>query len=84
MCTPSSIRAFCRQPPQSCHHPLPVKAQSLRSVPANQQLVVEHGDIPGFMEAMTMGYKVDPSSLLAPLKAGDTYPLYHRHAQTGH
>jgi mono/diheme cytochrome c family protein len=40
-------------------------------VPANQQLVVEHGDIPGFMEAMTMGYKVHPSSLLDTLKAGE-------------
>jgi Cu(I)/Ag(I) efflux system protein CusF len=40
-------------------------------VPTNQQLVVEHGDIPGFMEAMTMGYKVDPPSLLDKLKAGD-------------
>ena len=33
-------------------------------MPSNQQLVVEHGDIPGFMEAMTMGYKVHPPSLL--------------------
>ena len=41
-------------------------------VPANQQLVVEHGEIKGFMEAMTMGYKVDPPSLLDKLKAGDT------------
>jgi len=40
-------------------------------VPANQQLVVEHREIKGFMEAMTMGYKVDPPSLLAKLKAGD-------------
>jgi mono/diheme cytochrome c family protein len=40
-------------------------------VPADQQLVVEHGEIKGFMEAMTMGYKVDPPSLLAKLKAGD-------------
>jgi Cu/Ag efflux protein CusF len=40
-------------------------------VPANQQLVVEHEEIIGFMEAMTMGYKVDPPSLLAKLKAGD-------------
>ncbi len=40
-------------------------------VPTNQQLVVEHGEIKGFMEAMTMGYKVDPPSLLDKLKAGD-------------
>ena len=40
-------------------------------VPANQQLVVEHGEIKGFMEAMTMGYKVAPPTLLDKLKAGD-------------
>jgi mono/diheme cytochrome c family protein len=41
-------------------------------LPANQQLVVEHGEIKGFMDAMTMGYKVSPPSLLDKLKAGDT------------
>jgi mono/diheme cytochrome c family protein len=41
-------------------------------VPASQQLVVEHGEIKGFMDAMTMGYKVNPPSLLDKLKAGDT------------
>jgi mono/diheme cytochrome c family protein len=41
-------------------------------VPAMEQLVVEHGEMKGFMEAMTMGYKVNPSSLLDKLKAGDT------------
>jgi Cu/Ag efflux protein CusF len=40
-------------------------------VPTNQQLVVEHGEIKGFMGAMTMGYKVAPPSLLDKLKAGD-------------
>jgi mono/diheme cytochrome c family protein len=40
-------------------------------VPANKQLVVEHGEIKGFMEAMTMGYTVDPPSLLDKLKVGD-------------
>src|SRR5215510_6312556 len=39
--------------------------------PASQQLVVEHGAIKGFMEAMTMGYKVNPPALLDQLKAGD-------------
>ena len=41
-------------------------------VPASEELVVKHGDIPGFMGPMTMGYKVSPSSLLKPLKAGDS------------
>jgi Cu/Ag efflux protein CusF len=40
-------------------------------VPATQQLVVEHGDIPGFMGAMTMGYKVAPPALLNTLTAGE-------------
>jgi Cu/Ag efflux protein CusF len=41
------------------------------TVPNASQLVVEHGEIKGFMEAMTMGYRVDPPSLLEGLKAGD-------------
>ena len=40
-------------------------------VPSSTQLVVEHQDIPGFMDAMTMGYRVDPPSLLEDLQAGD-------------
>jgi Cu/Ag efflux protein CusF len=36
-----------------------------------QQIVLEHGEIKGFMEPMTMGYKVHPVSLLARVKAGD-------------
>jgi Cu(I)/Ag(I) efflux system protein CusF len=38
---------------------------------ATEQIVVEHGEIKGFMDAMTMGYKVNPPSLLGGLKAGD-------------
>ncbi|MCZ6874509.1 MAG: copper-binding protein, partial [bacterium] len=40
-------------------------------VPATEQVVIDHGDIKGFMDAMTMGYKVSPASLLDGLKAGD-------------
>ena len=39
--------------------------------PNRQQVVVEHGEIKDFMEAMTMGYKVHPASLLATVKPGD-------------
>ena len=60
--------------PASAPHPLPSvtgEGTVIAVVPATQQLVVEHGDIPGFMGAMTMGYKVTPPSLLDQLKAGD-------------
>jgi Cu/Ag efflux protein CusF len=43
----------------------------IATVPAASQLVVEHGEIKGFMEAMTMGYKIEPASLLAGLQSGD-------------
>jgi mono/diheme cytochrome c family protein len=48
------------------------EGQVIAVVPASEELVVKHGPIKGFMEAMTMGYKVNPPSLLKPLKAGDT------------
>lgn len=41
------------------------------TVPSSNQIVVEHGEIKGFMDAMTMGYRVEPSSLLEGLKSGD-------------
>ena len=39
--------------------------------PEKQELVLEHGEIKGFMEAMTMGYKTNPTSLLTTVKPGD-------------
>ncbi|MBI4525382.1 MAG: copper-binding protein [Deltaproteobacteria bacterium] len=43
----------------------------IATVPNASQIVVEHGEIKGFMEAMTMGYRIDPPSLLEGLKFGD-------------
>ncbi|HSE91492.1 MAG TPA: copper-binding protein [Candidatus Binatia bacterium] len=43
----------------------------IATVPNASQIVVEHGEIKGFMDAMTMGYRVDPPSLLEGLKQGD-------------
>jgi Cu/Ag efflux protein CusF len=43
----------------------------LTVIPETQQVVIEHGEIKGFMDAMTMGYKVSPTSLLKTVKAGD-------------
>jgi mono/diheme cytochrome c family protein len=39
--------------------------------PQKQQIVVEHGEIKDFMEAMTMGYRINPLSLLDKVKPGD-------------
>jgi Cu/Ag efflux protein CusF len=38
------------------------------TVPSARQLVVEHGEIKGFMDAMTMGYQVEPASLIEGLQ----------------
>ena len=43
----------------------------IATVPSANQIVVNHGEIKGFMEAMTMGYQVDPPSLIEGLKQGD-------------
>jgi Cu/Ag efflux protein CusF len=40
-------------------------------VPETQEIVVDHDEIKGFMDAMTMGYKVNPTSLLKAVKPGD-------------
>jgi Cu/Ag efflux protein CusF len=43
----------------------------IATVPNASQLVVEHGELKGFMDAMTMGYRVEPSSLIEGLKSGE-------------
>jgi Cu/Ag efflux protein CusF len=40
-------------------------------VTGSHQIVVDHGEIKDFMEAMTMGYNVNSPSLLKGLKPGD-------------
>jgi Cu/Ag efflux protein CusF len=40
-------------------------------VPDSHEIVVDHEEIKGFMDAMIMGYKVNPTSLLKTVKAGD-------------
>jgi len=40
-------------------------------VPSSSQLVIEHGRIKDYMDAMTMGYPAEPTSLLDGLKPGD-------------
>jgi len=40
-------------------------------VPETQEIVVDHEEIKGFMDAMVMGYKVNPTALLKTVKPGD-------------
>ena len=40
-------------------------------VPETQEIVVDHEEIKGFMDAMTMGYKVSSSALLKTVQPGD-------------
>ena len=40
-------------------------------VPETQEIVVDHEEIKGFMDAMVMGYKVSPTALLKTVKPGD-------------
>jgi Cu/Ag efflux protein CusF len=47
------------------------EGQVVATVPNASQIVVDHEEIKGFMEAMTMGYRIDPPSLLEGLKQGD-------------
>ena len=47
------------------------EGEVVAAVPASSQIVLEHGEIKGFMEAMTMGYRIDPPALLAKVKPGD-------------
>ena len=45
---------------------------------AANQLVVEHGEIKGFMEPMTMGYRIEPASLLEGLQIRRPGSLHDR------
>jgi len=47
------------------------EGQVIAVVPRSNQIVVDHKEIKGFMDAMTMGYRVDPPSILEGLSAGD-------------
>jgi protein SCO1 len=62
----------------ACHHSTPAAKRypftgRIVSIDAqNQSALIDGDDIPGFMEAMTMSYKIKPSSVLAQLARGDT------------
>jgi Cu/Ag efflux protein CusF len=64
------MAACSRQTPQEVkRYPLTGKVVSTDA--KTSQVVVDHTAIPGFMDAMTMGYKVKDTSVLKSLVPGD-------------
>src|ERR1041385_5821582 len=63
------LLASCsRTPPEKQYQ---LQGQILDIKPQSNEVLVKHGDIPGFMPAMTMPYKVEDSKLLARSEPGD-------------
>jgi protein SCO1/2 len=59
----------CRQDPPPKEYQLTGQILSIK--PESQEVLVKHDDIPGFMMAMTMPYKVSDAALLKDKTAGD-------------
>lgn len=63
--------AACRRGPEPREYPL--EGQILGVDAAKQEVLVNHEDIPGFMAAMTMPYKVKDPELLEGKRPGDLF-----------
>jgi protein SCO1/2 len=68
-----SILMACKpnKPPTPKTGTYPVVGEILSVDPANQQVTMKHGDIPGLMPAMTMTYKVKDAGTVHQLAAGN-------------
>lgn len=49
----------------------PIQGRIVSTMPDKGEVMLEHGDIPGFMEAMTMPYRLADPSVLSELHPGD-------------
>ena len=49
----------------------PIRGVVVELVPANSSIVLKHESIPGFMEAMTMAYRLNDPSVMSELHPGD-------------
>jgi len=58
--------------PKGAPKSVSAQGQVVALVPENSEVVLTHGEITGFMEGMTMGYKVSSPSLLQAVKPGDS------------
>jgi Cu/Ag efflux protein CusF len=58
----------CQQAPAKRY---PIQGEVINVDAPRKMLVVKHGDVPGLMSAMTMGYEVVDEKEIASLKSGD-------------
>jgi len=63
------IVASCGRKLEERHYQIEAKVVAIDS--QRKQLIIDHGDIPGFMPAMTMSYSIAKSSEVAGLHPGD-------------
>jgi protein SCO1/2 len=66
-----AIAVACRAGPKPLVHRYPLEGTVLAINRDSRRLVVQHGDIPGFMPAMTMPYPVASAENLNRLETGD-------------
>ena len=59
----------CKTKPPESHYP--IQAEIIALDLPRKLLIVQHGDIPGFMPAMTMGYSIAVPKEVETLGAGD-------------
>lgn len=69
LCLLAAAVVSCSSPPPARQYE--VKGQILAINPERREVVVNHEDIPGFMAAMTMPYKVNDLALLDGKQPGD-------------
>lgn len=69
VCVVAIAASACNRTPPSKEYQL--QGQILDLKPETHEVLVRHGDIPGFMPAMTMPYKVEDPKILAGKEPGD-------------
>ena len=62
------VAAGCQAAPEK-HYT--IQAEVISAEPEHQMITIKHGEIPGFMPAMTMSYMVAEPKQIESLKPGD-------------
>ena len=69
--SPGRVHAVVAAEKEVSAQTVTAEGKVIATMPDAAQIVIEHGAINGFMDAMTMGYRVEPVSLIDGLKFGD-------------